>query len=106
MQFMKRGQGLSINTIVLAALALVVLVLLIFLVRNQLQKGSQKYTGIESEAEKQAKADYCESLFALHPRKCSAKNCADVANSQPLQGSWADCKGEKGTTCCQLIETQ
>lgn len=96
---MRRGQGLSIQTIVLAALALFVLVLLILLVRTQLQKGSQKYLNISGEAEKEARAkNICETMFALRSRVC-ANTCPQ--NYVALPGQWEDCKPPKGTTCCE-----
>ncbi len=93
---MKRGQGLPINTIILAILGLVVLIILILLVRTQLQKGSSKYSNITSTAEQQAKdQSYCENMFAYPPRSCTAQS---------------DCKGSivsgyigcpSGKVCCE-----
>ncbi|MEM4253844.1 MAG: hypothetical protein QXR48_00440 [Candidatus Woesearchaeota archaeon] len=97
---MKRGQGLPINTIILAVLGLVVLVVLIVLITTQLQKGSKKYVNISETAEQQAKADVCETLFALHTRKC-ANSCSEVPNSITLPGTWADCT-PKGMSCCEV----
>ncbi|MEM4247462.1 MAG: hypothetical protein QXF14_04025 [Candidatus Woesearchaeota archaeon] len=97
---MKRGQGLSINTIILAVLGLVVLVLLILIVRTQLQKGSQKYVNITGEAEKEARAkDVCETIFALRSRQCAEPGKCP-ANYQPLSGSWQDCQAPK-SVCCE-----
>jgi hypothetical protein len=99
--FMKRGQGLSINTIVIAALSLVVLVILIFVVRTQLQKGTQKYTGITKEAETEARAkDICETLFALKSRVCMPS--CDQQKFTDLGTNWADCtKKGSGYHCCE-----
>jgi hypothetical protein len=97
---MRKAQGLSINTIVIAALALVVLILLILVVRTQLQKGTQKYIDISGTAEKEAKSkDICETMFALHTRKCVSGACPK--DFVALPGSWADCTDAKGTTCCE-----
>ena len=99
MSSMRKGQGMSINTIVLAVLALVVLVLLIFLVRNQLQKGSQKYLNISGEAETQARSkDICETMFALRSRTCLAS--CDPTKYNDLGTNWQDCK-TKGGHCCE-----
>lgn len=96
---MRKAQGLSINTIVIAALALVVLVLLILVVRTQLQKGTQKYIDISGTAEKEAKAkDICETMFALHTRKCIAGSCPK--DFIQLPGDWTDCK-TTGKICCE-----
>lgn len=44
---MKQGQGLPLNTIILAALGLIVLVIIAFLVQNQITKSSKGIKGIE-----------------------------------------------------------
>ncbi len=95
---MRKAQGLSINTIVIAALALVVLFLLIMVVRTQLQKGTQRYLNISGSAEQEAKSkDICETMFALHTRKCVAGGCPK--DFIPLPSGWSDCKD--GKTCCE-----
>jgi hypothetical protein len=104
MHCMKRGQGMSINTIVLAVLALVVLVILIFLVRTQLQKGSQKYLNISGEAENEAKSkNICETMFSLKSRTCmSASDCTTNIKGTPWPGPWQDCeKKAPGSICCE-----
>lgn len=97
---MRKAQGLSINTIVIAALALVVLVLLIMVVQTQLRKGTQRYLNISGSAEQEAKSkDICETMFALHSRRCATACGGDFPVELP--GSWTDCTSAKGTKCCQ-----
>jgi len=97
-----------LNTVVLAVLSLVVLVLLIMLIRTQLQKGSQKYTNISAEAEREARAkDVCETLFALRSRTCveSETKCKEIGTDyRPVSGAWSDCNrkfGKTTTICCE-----
>jgi len=93
---MKRAQGLPINAIILAVLGLVVLIILILLVRTQLQKGAGKYGELTSEAEKQAKEkDVCGAIFAYPPTSCvKANECKGVVRND-LTG----CKA--GEVCCE-----
>jgi len=51
---MKQGQGLPLNTIILAALGLIVLVIIAFLVQNQITKSSK---GIKQIAENTCEPD-------------------------------------------------
>lgn len=44
---MKRAQGLPLNTIILAALGLIVLVIIAVLVQNQIAKSSKGIKGVE-----------------------------------------------------------
>jgi hypothetical protein len=105
---MKRGQGLSLNTIVLAVLALIVLFLLIWLFRTHLQKGSQKYVNITSEAEREARTkEICESMFALRTRNCVESEAACTGKGlgfNPVKGAWSDCNAKYKTAtsvCCE-----
>ncbi len=92
---MKKAQGLPVNTIILAVLGLVVLIILILLVKTQLQKGSGKYSNITSSAEIEAKSEnVCESMFAYPPRKCAAQSdCKGVVRNDMTCGS--------GKVCCE-----
>ena len=96
---MKRGQGLSIQTIVIAALALVVLVILIFVIRGQIQKGTQKYINISSEAELQSRAkDRCQTMFS--GRECFKDKCPDKGYIE-MPGTWPDCTEMGRSKCCE-----
>jgi len=50
----KRGQGLPINTLIVAIIALIVLAIIIFIFRDQVVNIASSFTGISSEAGKQA----------------------------------------------------
>ena len=94
---MKRGQGLGVNTIVLAALALIVLVILIFVFRTQIQKGTQKYLEIGEKAETEARGEnLCETLVS--GRVC-LQECPKPQFFK-VPGKWNDCKGDK-PDCCE-----
>jgi hypothetical protein len=95
---MKRAQGLPINTIILAVLGLVVLIILILLVRTQLQKGSGKYSELTSTAEQQAKEkNVCGAMFAYPPTSCvKSGECKGVPRND-LTG----CDTSKGEVCCE-----
>jgi len=88
----KRGQGFSINTIVMIVVGLVAVVIVILLFRQQITTGSGQYeqisqgTGLE--------ADRCFNL--IEGRSC-AENCPEGYES--VGGSWKDC--DRGEQCCK-----
>jgi len=96
---MKKGQGLPINTIIIAALGMLVLIILAFVIRNQIAQGTKKYTEIGKEAE--IKVDKCGSVILN--RACSI-GC-DPAKTREVYspaGAWDDCK-DKGGHCCESV---
>jgi len=97
---MKRAQGLPINTIVIAALGLLVLVILAFVIRNQIAQGTKKYTEIGKEAE--IKADKCASIILN--RACNENACDEKKGQRQVYspaGEWADCKAANKQYCCE-----
>jgi hypothetical protein len=96
---MKRGQGLPINTIILAILGLIVLVILILIFRTQVQKSSEKYQGISTSAEEQARAKgVCETLIS--GRQCMT-GAACPQGYVEIPGPWTDCIKAQKPKCCE-----
>ena len=50
----KKAQGLSINTLIIAIIALVVLAIMIYIFRDQISRLASSFTQIGTEAGKQA----------------------------------------------------
>lgn len=95
----KKAFEMSINAIVIAALALLVLIILALVFSSQVREGVKKYLGISSSAEEDIKSkDKCETFFS--GRQCFA--------SKPeqgyilLPGTWKDCQ-EKGFQCYERV---
>jgi hypothetical protein len=83
----KRGQGLSINVLIIAALGLVVFIILGMLFFNKTQAFSQ---GLEKCA---AKFGGCDS-----ETNCNSKNGQVIRNT--------DCERENKGVCCVTLATQ
>ena len=105
----KRAVSLSMNTIVIAGLALLILVILILVFRGQIGKTTQSYLDIGKQASEEAKVtDKCETL--LGNRVCVQSNCppSQVVGKQTVsyyklaepQKGWSDCKGK---VCCEKV---
>jgi len=68
--FSRQAQGLPLNTIILAALGLIVLVIIAFLVQNQISKSSKGIKGIEENTcgepdfEKASVGTDCDIIYA------------------------------------------
>ncbi len=94
----KKGAEFAIGTVVMVVLGLAVLIILILVVRQQVTKGAQGYTGIANQTD-------------LNPTKCAnlilGRSCATVdqcakANGREVfstQGKWQDCGS--GQICCE-----
>jgi len=91
----KKGVELGIQTVVVAALGLIVLVILIIVIRQQIGAGAQRYTDISKEAEKQI-IDRCEGF--LSARTCEA-SCGDKTTVPAPSKGWQDCT--QGQVCCE-----
>ena len=63
----KKGQGLSINTIIIAIIALLVLAIVIFIFRDQIGRVASAFTKIGTEAGSQA-GNATSSLGDLYKR--------------------------------------
>lgn len=94
----KKGVELSIQTMILIALGVIVLVLLIWIIRGQISKGASQYWNISETATGEAKADKCKAGFFTH-RDCG--DCGTMESSSDYY--WhnigkMDCKTG---TCCE-----
>ena len=87
----KKAMGLSINTIIIAALGLIVLVIIAFIFRTQVGEYVRGYGETADKAIKSADENNCERLFADVTRKCSA-------NSLESETDWTEIPGKKCPT--------
>lgn len=108
----KKGIELTMQTIIVAVLMLIVLVVLIMVFRGQIGKSSQRYFAIGNQSEQELQAtDKCMTLFGN--RRC-LNECPVEEIKVPGGESryvvwtpvpagakgWSDCKA----TCCERIE--
>lgn len=90
----KKGVELTINTIIIVALGLLVLLVMFYIIPKFIVGGSNKYLNFSLETERELKAgDICEKIFS--DRVCMAS----CDNFEEIPGTWKDCTGAK-TKCC------
>ena len=93
----KKGVELSIQAVIVLVLGLIVLVILIVVVRSQIMKGTERYTTIGKEAEKEF-TDQCAGIF--RQRTCEAACTTGFKEVLPVpKNGWTDC--ESGESCCK-----
>ncbi len=90
------------QTLVMAILALVVLVILIFIFRTQIGNTMEKYTKIADESEKAIEGEICGAW--LSDTKCiSDKECSkELGDDWQLEPGLA-CTNPSQPTCCKKI---
>jgi len=93
MLHMKKGQGMSINVLVMAVLGIVVLIIIIMVVRNQITEGSARFTAIGEKADI-GSLDKCDNIIL--GRSCVPQNQCQGGASR-IMGT-LDCGTE---ICCQ-----
>jgi hypothetical protein len=95
----KKGAEFAIGTVVMVVLGLAVLIILILVVRQQVTKGAQGYTGIANQTD--LSPTKCTNLIL--GRSCTtAQQCASAGGryySSSPQGAWQDCGAGQG--CCE-----
>jgi len=100
---MKKGD-LSINTVVIAALAIFVLVVLIIVFNTQIRKGAFEYFNIQDDAASAAKGNKCVTILSAGTHKCVTGSCEstwmELSPSDPDAG-WKDCGPTR--VCCEKI---
>ncbi len=96
----KKGVSLSINTLVIIALAILVLFVLSFFLSTTIRDNVKKYLTLSEAAEKDINAtNICEKMFT--DRRCMA-NCGKY---QDLGTDWKDCKNMPDKPrCCKTTE--
>ncbi len=92
-------KGIAMQTLVMAILALVVLVILIFVFRDQIGKSMEKYTKIADESERAVEGDTCGALFS-NTRCVSDDNCENLGDDWQLELGLA-CTNPSQPTCCE-----
>ncbi|MFO7677086.1 MAG: hypothetical protein R6V50_01705 [Thermoplasmatota archaeon] len=106
----KKGQGMSLNVVIIAALALIVLVVLTAIFVGRLNTASEK----TNENDELAYSRIC-----VQPRdgytdvKCVNQGECDedpwqvirpASGSSSGAGSWMDCDTDDGKVCCGAVE--
>jgi hypothetical protein len=91
----KKGVELSLQAIVIAALAVIALVVILIIFGSQIRKAIFGYNDVTNNSIGTIKGNNCGSLFSMD-RKCFASGCP--TGWKPVPGSWSDC-----TTgaCCE-----
>jgi hypothetical protein len=93
----KRG-AISMEMIVYAALALIVLVLLGYIFRQQIGSSAGSLFKIGKEAEEGARGERCVTMMTATSRKCSDKACETGWHEVYTSDKWKDCPDKK---CCE-----
>ncbi len=95
MALQKRGVEMSIQTIVYAVLALIVLIVVLMIFSSQIRTTILGYISISNRSLGEVNGENCGSLFGSD-RKCYQGGCP--ADYTPVDGEWKDC-----TTgvCCE-----
>lgn len=92
---MNKKGDISINTIVVAALSITVLIIMIFIFRNQIGNISGGFTTIGSDAKQNINGTKCESILGdkvCGEDKSNYDNKYDlVLLPKPNGGKWTDC---------------
>jgi hypothetical protein len=97
----KKAVELSVQTMIIIALGLIVLVVLIFVFRGQISKGAQQYFDIGKSAAEEADPNKCESGLFVERKcagSCSALDGKYYWTSVGIRG----CEG--GKICCERGE--
>jgi len=99
----KKAVQLSVQTMIIVALGLIVLVVLIFVFRGQISKGAQQYFDIGKSAAEEADPNKCESGLFVE-REC-ADSCAGLTQNSKYYWKSVGIRGcEKGKICCERGE--
>ena len=93
---MKKGD-LSIQTIIVAILGLLVLIVLAFIFRDQITKAASNYFSIGKDATDSAQGNKCVSILTAGNHKCADK-CDGEWHELNTATKWTDCKERK---CCE-----
>ncbi len=93
-------KGIAMQTLVMAILALVVLVILIFVFRDQIGKSMEKYTKIADESEKAIEGEICGAW--LSDTKCisNGKTCSEELGEDWKLESSLKCV-DTAKICCE-----
>lgn len=99
---MKNKKGMAINTIVMLILALVVLIVVLFIFKDQITKALGGYTRIQEETGETIEGKKCSNI--LGDRKCYAvdeetKSCP--YGKRKITEDWKDCTEDE--VCCEDV---
>lgn len=95
---MKKKGMLSIQVVVMATLALIVLVVLVFVFRENIGRTSSSFFKIGEDAEEGARGVKCVSFMTTGTHKCASSCETGWHEIYSPEGKWTDCKENK---CCE-----
>ena len=99
--FMKKKGMLSLQMVVVAALALIVLVVLAFVFRDNITRTAKSFFKIGEDAEAAARGTKCVTFLTAGTHKCAPSCEKGWHEIYPSGGEWTDCK-ETNTKCCEI----
>jgi hypothetical protein len=94
---MRKKSAISMEMVVYAALALIVLVLLGYIFRQQIGSSAGSLFKIGKEAEEGARGERCITVMTATSRQCLDK-CEEGWHEVYSSGDWKDCEKKK---CCE-----
>lgn len=98
---MQKKGDISLETIIVAALVLFVLVIVIAIFSGQIKEYAKGFWGIGKEAEWEARGLRCVTIMGT--RGCY-ENCLTGYEEVPEPADkWKDCNTAKGQKCCEKI---
>ncbi len=92
---MKKGVELSLQTIVVAALSVIVLIVVILVFGGQVRKAIWGYNDVSNASIQESQGKRCASIF-IPDRKCVQTGCPD--GYAEVDGEWKDCQNG---LCCE-----
>jgi len=97
----KKG-NLSIQVVIVAILGFIVLVVLMFVFKDQITKAAGAYFDIGSDATDGAQGKRCVTIVSAANHKCVDKACEEGWQEIHASGEeWKDC--DKDKKCCEKI---
>ena len=101
----RKAQAMSMNTIVMAVLALIVLVVMAIVFRSQISKSVEGYSDITEGAISEAKGEKCSILSGERCGDCDEMNSKEDSESNYI---WIEVDKEcsdKEKQCCARVKS-
>lgn len=97
---MRKKGAISMEMIVYAVLALIVLVVIAFIFRQQISHAAGSIFKIGEEAEEGARGERCVTIMTAATRKCDT-TCGEEWHEVYTSGKWKDCEAANKPKCCE-----
>lgn len=102
---MQKKGDISLETIIVAALVLFVLVVVIAIFSSHIKEYAKGFFGIGKEAEWEAKGVRCVTIMGT--RGCYQNSCPTEYEEVPEPADkWKDCDTDKGKKCCEKLSKE